>query len=67
MSKGNMKSLIQRKVDSYNKAEDGARTGQAREYRMELNGMQQLLETMGIWLELKYDKEFHLEYTLEVI
>lgn len=52
--------LIENKVNQYNKAKENSRFGQASVYLNELQGMQQILESMGIWLELDYDSKFLL-------
>lgn len=66
MMRSSIRYLIQQKIDSYNKAEDGARSRRREECRHELQGMKQILECMGISLTLEYDNDFHMTYTLEM-
>lgn len=52
---GAVNSLIQCKVDRYNKAKEDVRMSRAAEYLYQLKGMQELLEAMGFQLEMEYD------------
>jgi hypothetical protein len=60
-----LRHYIQQKIDRYNKAKDGIRMGQATAYLNELKGMQQVLEVIGIHLELETNPDYTLGFTLE--
>ena len=60
-----LRRCIQQKIERYNKAMDGIRTGQATAYLNELKGMQQALEVIGIHLVFEKNPDCTLGFTLE--
>ena len=47
--------IVQHKTDRYNKAQDNCKWNQAKEYLYELKGMQELLNAIGINMDMEMD------------
>lgn len=58
--------IVSRKIKLYNAAREAGRNEQASEYFCKLQGMQEVLQAIGINMYLKNDADFNLVCDLEV-
>ena len=58
--------IIQNKAERYNKAADDCRFSQAKEYLYELKGMQEILRSIGIQMDMKMNDIGNLKVSIDI-